>query len=104
MGYNGLLQRPSFCCRRKVKLSLDRALQYVSCSSCVREGKKTFHSILQEFPEVGSFRTIHRETATAPEGERCNHKSVQEPHSKSMVSLHVDVRPAQKIGESGERI
>jgi hypothetical protein len=48
----------------------------VSCSECGRERKQTFHSILQELPEIGSFRTIHQGSAIPIKREGCKNKKV----------------------------
>jgi hypothetical protein len=75
----------------------------VSCSNCGREREKAFHTILQEFSEVGSFRTTHQNTAIPIERKGCENKGVQEQSSSPMVPLYVDFRPAQEATETCEK-
>jgi hypothetical protein len=76
----------------------------VSCSDRGRERKETFHSILQEFPEVSSFRTIHEGSAIPVDRKWREHKGVQEQSLSPMVSLHVDFSQTQKATEICEKI
>ena len=56
--------------------------------------------IVQEFPEVGSFRTIHEGTAIPIKRKWCNHKGVQEQFPSPMVHVHVDFRQTQEATET----
>jgi NMD protein affecting ribosome stability and mRNA decay len=71
----------------------------VSCSDCSRARKKTFHATVQEFPEVGSFRTILEDTAISIARKWREHKSFQEYSLSSMVYVYVDFKKAQKATE-----
>jgi hypothetical protein len=71
----------------------------VSCNHCGRERETTFYAILQEFPEVGSFRTTHKGTAIPIKRKGCNHRGVQEQSLSPMVSLQT-VRDLVKSTDS----
>jgi hypothetical protein len=63
------------------------------------EREQAFHSILQELPEVGTFRTIHQGSTIPAERGRCKNNGVQKQSLSPMVSLHVDLAPTQEAAE-----
>jgi hypothetical protein len=65
----------------------------VSCSDCGRKREKTFHAVLQEFPEIATIRAINKGTAIPIKKKGFKHKSFQKQSLSPVVYVYVDFSP-----------